>query len=299
MVSEVVVGQNLNLLNPPSTPEVLQLVSSRYNERDFALTPDGNEMYYTISTPKSTLQTIVFRRRVPSGKWTLPERASFCGNFSDLEPALSSDGKTMYFASNRPLAGSTNRDFNIWKVTRSSSGWGVPEPLSFNTAADEFYPSVTRSGKLYFTATYPGGPGREDIYYINLNNPNEKPIALDSAVNTATYEFNAFVDPDERFILFTSYGRKDDMGGGDLYLARKVNNAWLPAIHLKELNSGQLDYCPYVSPDGSILFYTSERHQLPVEAGPKLQLKSLLDLYDSNENGLGNIYWVKATFPAK
>jgi hypothetical protein len=94
--------------------------------------------------------------------------------------------------------------------------------------------------------------------------------------------------------LFTSYGRKDDSGGGDLYLSVKDEaNHWKPAVNLKQLNSAQLDYCPFVSGDGKILFFTSERHQLPVSFPAETATYRLIkESYYNKLNGVGNIYWV-------
>lgn len=287
----------LRLTSPPETATVFGpgFISTAMNERDFALSPDGNEIYFTISTPRSTFQTIVFCRKTKSG-WSKPAVASFAGQYSDLEPAFSADGNTLYFASNRPLTGTTLKDFDIWKVTRTNNKWGEPENLgtTINTTSDEFYPSVAKNGNLYFTATYAGGPGREDIYMSRFHqNQYQKPIALDSGVNTKFYEFNAFVSPEEDYIIFTSYGRKDDTGSGDLYISLKdAHGSWKPAKHLSQLNSPQLDYCPFVSADGKSLFFTSERHQLPTSFPTSTNYQTILESKDEPLNGTGNIYWV-------
>lgn len=290
----------LPLLNSP--PEKLTLfaagsLSTSINERDFAISPDGTEILYTISTPRSTFQTIVYSKRFSKGEWSAPEVASFAGEYSDLEPAFSHDGNTLYFSSNRPTTGTGPKDFDVWKVTRTSSGWSKPENLgpAVNTAADEFYPSIARNGNIYFTAAYKDGPGREDIYVSEFkNNQYQKPVALDTLVNSKFYEFNAFVDPNEQYILFTSYGRKDDSGDGDLYMAVKdANGKWKSAKNLSDLNSKQIDYCPFVSPDGKALFITSERHSLPVSfTSGKATVKKIKEIVSDPLNATGNIYWV-------
>jgi len=288
----------LSLVSPPSSLTILgdRVISTSLNERDFALSPDGKEIFYTISTPRSTFQTIVHSRMVNEGEWTSPEVAAFAGEYSDLEPAFSFDGSTLYFSSNRPVSGNTPKDFDIWKVTRQGTSWGKPENLGtvVNSSADEFYPSVAKNGNLYFTSSYANGVGKEDIYLSAFSGSYQKPVALDTAVNSKTYEFNAFVASDERFILFTSYGRKDDTGGGDLYISLKgADGKWKPARNLKELNSRQLDYCPFVSPDGKSLFFTSERHQLPISfAGEKATFAKIRDISTGLLNGTGNIYWI-------
>lgn len=285
--------------SPPEKVAMLAegTISTSINERDFALSPNGNEIFYTISTPRSSFQTIVSSKELSNGDWSTPEVASFAGEYSDLEPVFSHDGNTLYFSSNRPINGTEPKDFDVWKVTRNASGWSKPENLGpvINTQADEFYPSIVRNGNLYFTAAYQGGPGREDIYVSEFrNNQYQKPLALDTLVNSKFYEFNAFVDPNEQYILFTSYGRPDDTGGGDLYMAVKDGNGkWMRAKNMKELNSKQLDYCPFVSSDGKALFFTSERHQLPVSFnGTKATVQQIRNIAQSPVNATGNIYWV-------
>jgi Tol biopolymer transport system component len=285
---------------PPSKVEMLGTgwLSTNLNERDFALSPDGTEIFYTVSTPRSTFQTIVYTKKTAKGDWSEPEVASFAGEYSDLEPVFSHDGKTLFFSSNRPTSGSGPKDFDVWKVSRTTSGWSKAENLGpvVNTESDEFYPSIARNGNLYFTAAYKGGPGREDIYVSEFKNDQyQKPVALDTMVNSKFYEFNAFIDPNERFILFTSYGRKDDSGGGDLYMASKdAAGKWTPARNLTELNSKNLDYCPFVTPDGTTLIFTSERHQLPVAFAPeRATFKKIRDTANNPLNSTGNIYWIR------
>jgi hypothetical protein len=68
---------------------------------------------------------------------------------------------------------------------------------------------------------------------------------------------------------------------------------WLPAKNLKDLNSKQLDYCPFVSPDGKALLFTSERHQLPVTFnGTKATVQKIKEIAQGPMNATGNIYWV-------
>jgi len=298
-LSGSVAGQSeIDLKNPPAEAALFAdgFISTAMNERDFAISPDGTEIYYTISTPQSTFQTIVYSRKNKSEKWSKPEVVSFAGKFSDLEPAFSADGKKLYFASNRPVEGSTIKDFDIWMVERKGNTWGEPQNAGavVNTESDEFYPSITKSGNLYFTAQYKEGVGREDIFMAAWKNDHfEKPVTLDTAVNSKGYEFNAFVDPDEQFILFTGYGRKDDAGRGDLYMSVKdADGKWLPSKNLKFLNSSRLDYCPYVSPDKKILFFTSERAILPSSFEKKTTYETIEQINKSTLNGTGNIYWV-------
>lgn len=270
-------------------------ISTTMNERDFALSPDGKELYFTISTPESSFQTIVFST-LGKGGWSKPEIAPFAGKYSDLEPAFNVEGNKMYFASNRPFNGDKPKDFDIWVVERIGKTWGEPKNLGLavNTKLDEFYPSIAKSGNLYFTAQYQDGVGKEDIFLANWKIDRfEKPVPLDTTINSKGYEFNAFIDPDEQFVIYTAYGRKDDVGRGDLYMSIKdASGKWIPSKNLTKLNSTRLDYCPYVSPDKKILFFTSERNSLPTSFGQKVNYNKIKEIGSSTLNGNGNIYWI-------
>ena len=274
------------------------ILSDGLSKRDFTISPQGDEIFFTIQGPRFSLSTILHMTK-KSGKWTGPEVAPFSGRWRDLEATFSLDGQWVYFSSDRPLNGDTRKDFDIWRVRRSAEGkWGEPENLGpdVNSPKDEFYPSITRSGNLYFTAELPHGKGSEDIVVCKPNgNGFDKPESLPENINTKFDEFNAFVDPDEQFIIFSSYGRPDDMGGGDLYISRKNKNGdWLPVKHLAApLNSPYLDCCPYVTPDRKYLVFTSNRMSKAFTNGKIRNYSEIKTILTSPGNGQDDIYWVK------
>ncbi len=268
------------------------LVSTHLNERDLAISPDGQEMYYTIQANQNAFSTIIRLTKRTDNTWSPPQVAPFSGRFSDLEPAFSPDGKKLFFASNRPLTGDKTKDYDIWVMEKNNGNWSTPKNLGplVNTEGNEFYPSVAASGNLYFTAEYAKGVGKEDIFVSPcINGMYTESIALDTAVNSSLWEFNAFVSADETYIIFTSYGRKDDRGGGDLYMSVKsADGKWLPAKNLTIINSTKLDYCPFVK--GDDLFFTSGRDTAPSFYKSPVNYEALVKTYNSARNGSENIY---------
>ncbi|WP_290789599.1 TolB family protein [Flavihumibacter sp. UBA7668] len=232
-------------------------------ERDLTISPDGKEAFFTRQGDDWKKQTIYQLHKKPDGSWSDPMVAPFSGKYRDLEPFFSPDGNRLFFASGRPKPNREGDDVDIWMMEKKQGGWGEPRILgaSVNSEKDEYYPSVTRSGHLYFTSERTGGVGKEDIYRAEYRNGDWLPaLVLDTGVNGLTYEFNAYIAPDESYLIFTSYGRPDDTGRGDLYMSRrKTDGSWEKAINLKAANSDQLDYCPTVSPDGKTLYFTSEK----------------------------------------
>ena len=299
MINQLTTAQQpINFKKITSTAELFGpgTISTGMNERDFALSPDGKELFYSVQVQPSLFHAIITMKKDHNGKWSKPEVAAFSGHYSDLEPAYSPDGNWLYFSSNRPLNGDKPKDFDIWRVEKINGAWSNPKPVTeINTSANEYYPSVSASGNIYFTAEYKNGIGREDIYCSKWENGQFlTPVPLDTNVNSKTYEFNAFVSPDEHFILFSSYGRPDDKGRGDLYISIKNQEGkWQPAKNLSMLNSDRLDYCPFVSFDKKILFFTSEKHLLPSSYNGKAITYAALQKVSSDPmNGGGNIYWI-------
>ncbi|HMG68035.1 MAG TPA: hypothetical protein VK588_10125, partial [Chitinophagaceae bacterium] len=77
------------------------VISNEYGNRDMAISPGGDELFYTLQFNYGAISTIMHSKKI-NGRWTTPEVASFCGGYKDLEPAFSFDGNRLYFSSNRP-----------------------------------------------------------------------------------------------------------------------------------------------------------------------------------------------------
>src|SRR5690606_29108425 len=109
----------INDLKP--TPFLNDIVSQFPNVRDVAISSTQDEVVFSAQSYMSDISALVTVRKTATG-WTNPEIVSFSGQYFDLEPYFSSDGLSLYFASNRPLdeALSDVKDFDIWYVTRTS-----------------------------------------------------------------------------------------------------------------------------------------------------------------------------------
>jgi len=282
---------------PGDVPKIFSpgVISNGFANRDFTISPAGDEIFFTLQ--QSNLVSVVMNSRKENGKWTGPVVAPFAGIYNDLEASFAADGKRLFFSSNRPLKqGDSTEDYNIWYTDKKNGLWTEPIPLDsiVNSEKDEFYPSVTKNGDLYFTTQLETGKGKEDIVICEFRNGQYlSPISLPEAINSKGYEFNAFVDPDGQYILFTSFGRSDDMGRGDLYLSIKMDDQWQPAINLTKINSTSLDYCPFVSWDKKYLFFTSSKASYKSPFSKKQSITDLQKGLSNAGNGLDDIYWVR------
>jgi hypothetical protein len=293
-------SDNINIENVPIELELFaeNIVSTNLYERDIAISPKGDEIIYTLSDYRQSKRCLV-RILKNSNGWGKKEIISFSGQYSDIEPCFSVTGNELYFASDRPIeADSAGKDYNIWFSKKINNGWSEPKPLPsvINSEKDEFFPSVTKNNNLYFTSVRDNGIGSEDILLSRFVDGNyTDPEPLDSSINTITYEFNAWIHPDENLIIFSSYGRDDDLGGGDLYISRKDSSGvWKTALHMGPLiNSAQLDYCPFIDISKGTFYFTSERNLVPDKKTESVS--EIEELANSVLNGMGNIYRVDAT----
>ncbi|WP_353777971.1 hypothetical protein [Winogradskyella sp. 3972H.M.0a.05] len=291
----------LTPIHAQDTPEpFLEGIVDKFpNVRDIAISPNGNEVIFSAQSVMGDISALVSVTKTKAG-WSQPKVMSFSGQFFDLEPFFAPDGLQLYFVSNRPLDNTTTeiKDFDIWVVNRSAVNdtWSAPENLGapINTSMDEFYPAITNSGNLYFTLDNPELKQRDNIYVSELKNGKyTTPKALSEGINTVSYEFNAFVAPDESYLIFSGYNRKDGLGSGDMYISYNNDGVWSTAKNLTTINSDKMDYCPFVDTKTNTLYFTSKRLGNYNTTNTKRSLEELKTIFKQFDNGLSRLYRVK------
>ncbi len=130
--------------------------------------------------------------------------------YNDYGPAVSPDGKTLYFASNRPLPADTNqpnpnawpgtlredlyhRTYDLYHAPLTDAGIGNALPLGvLNTPFNEGTPAVSTVGDfLYFSSDRPDSEGGFDLYRARRLLGEHKNIeSLGQAVNSPANELD-------------------------------------------------------------------------------------------------------------
>jgi len=173
------------------------------DQDEFGAMPDKDwtTLYFNRSIP-AHYHYVMYVSHFDNGTWSVPETLPFSGEYRDSDPVLSTDGHTLYFVSDRPAEGLEPHRFHAWSADRTASGWTNLHPLRgpVNEKGNTEFVSFAANGNLYFTSDRSGSSF--DVYRSRLVNAQYQPAEnVGPAVNDGRYTIEAFVAPDESFIL--------------------------------------------------------------------------------------------------
>jgi hypothetical protein len=204
--------------------------------------------------------------------WSAPVNLGPAVNSASTEfgPALSKDGLSLYFTSNRPGGFAA---FDIWVSQRQAKddAWGTPVNLgsTINTATNDFVPTFSRDGHwMFFASSRAGGFGGQDIWASWRPQTHDDfgwqtPTNLGANVNTASNDNGVgYFENDDGGApqLFFGSNRTGGLGGTDLYMSTlQADGSWGPSTLIPELNSTADDNRPNIRHDGLEIFFYSAR----------------------------------------
>ncbi|MBI1226335.1 MAG: OmpA family protein [Bacteroidetes bacterium] len=187
------------------------------NTGNASLTADETEVFFTRNDNELNKQNtyslqLFSAKSAGENRWKDVEKLPFCSsNFNFMHPAVSPDGKLLFFATNR-AGGFGGTD--LWVSERKDGEWGKPENLgpAVNTTANEGFPFVGADGKLYFCSKGHPGFGGFDIFvtYKDENGAWQPATNLGKPINSPLDDISICVAPDLKSGLFTS-----SRSGGD------------------------------------------------------------------------------------
>jgi tetratricopeptide (TPR) repeat protein len=175
---------------------------------------------------------------------------------SNFNPLISADGKS--FAYMVAL-----KFYDAVMFSRLVGGkWTPPVNITPELQSDgDFYIScLSADGKLLFLSKDDGE--NSDIYMSSYNGVSwSKTVKLNKNINTKYWESHGFITEDGNQLIFAS-DRPGGFGGLDLYISRKVNGDWGPAVNLgPEINTPFNEDRPFLINNGKTLFFSSQGHQ--------------------------------------
>ena len=202
----------------------LGTINTKYNDGSSSFDRKYSTVYYTQcngSDGKST-SCKLYMAKMNGSEWGEEQMLSFCINdsFDYGHPAISEDGKTLYFSSNRDGG---EGGYDIWCAiyNQRAKDWGEPFNLgkTINTTSDEMFPYYNLHDKsVYFSSNGHMGMGGLDVFKCEGSGTEwTEPENLRAPINSGGDDFGMTFDnnnPDHGFFTSNRCGGK---GNFDIY----------------------------------------------------------------------------------
>lgn len=229
-------------------------INSKYHEASVAFSPDNKTMYFTRNNYGKKLKRDdnginhlkLYKSTKIGEEWSEATELPFnSDNYSTGHPALSADGKKLYFVSDMP--GSIG-ETDIFVVDVSEDGiYSEPRNLGskINTEKKELFPFITGT-KLYFSSDGHIGMGGLDVYESIYDDEGfQEAVNAGKPINSNKDDFSYIINEKDQTGYFAS-NREGGKGDDDIYSFKlltpeKTTNAAIAGI-VTELVTG--DYLP-------------------------------------------------------
>lgn len=189
-------------------------INSSFNEGACTISADGRTLIFTSCNGRQSMGSCdLYITRREGDIWSIPKNLGPKVNSIDWDsqPALSADGKTLYFASTRP-GGIGARD--IWVTYYVDSDWTIPHNMgsNINTSEDDITPFIHVNGQsLFFSSKGRQGMGGYDIFLCTKEEDGwSRPVNLGYPINSFIDEVGIFITADGQ----TAYFSKEKVQNG-------------------------------------------------------------------------------------
>ncbi len=213
-------------------------INSKYHEASVAFSPDNETMYFTRNNYRKKLKRDnnginnlkIYRSRKINGEWSEAEEVSFnSDSYSTGHPALSKDGKQLYFVSDMPGSiGET--DIFVVDVLEDGS-FSTPKNLGpeVNTKQKEMFPFLNDK-KLYFSSNGHIGLGGLDVFEVAFDDENGflEVRNVGQPINSNKDDFSFIINEKTQQGYFAS-NRPGGKGNDDIYSFKKLQIEEIPS----------------------------------------------------------------------
>ncbi len=200
-------------------------LNSAYHESSASFSPDGKTMYFTRNNydkklrrdSKGIANLKLYKAEWIDEKWqNITELPFNSDEYSVGHPAVSTDGKKLYFASD--MSGSIGQTDIFYVAIHEDGSFGAIQTLGIhvNTEGREMFPYIVNND-LYFSSDGHFGLGGLDVFKSEYKEGDfQPPVNMKSPVNSQGDDF-AFVINPERKLGYLSSNREGGKGSDDIY----------------------------------------------------------------------------------
>ena len=243
-----------------------------------SFTPDASTFYFFKKTGSGEHYRIYASDRTATG-WTLPAVVNLGGEFSDLYPAISRDGRRMVFSSYRPAPGAadTKPNAHLWYVDRTNDGWSRPVFMAQANTLGRYHSWVEFGwdGAVYFRQTSPDWKTTQTMRTRWTGSEYSAPEPYADAERWKGWRRDVNVaggspGPDGTLVFLdvATTNPRTGRGASDIWVSIKRADQWLEPVPLGAgINTDGFDVFPFMSPDGRDLYFVrdfSTFHRIPL-----------------------------------
>ena len=266
----------------PVSPEIVGAETiSAGNIFRGSFTPDGDTLYFFKNVTEGQEDYRIFRSQREGSSWSAPAPVALGGDYSDLYPAITPDGRRMVFSSYRPAPGDTSSHPSayLWYVERDGASWGTPIFMAQATEWSHYHsqPIFDARGDLHFSRS--GWDYRGHSEHVSRWNGKAYGAPDTSAVWLAVrelidlgqhlYETTPGYDGTYALAMIGAQPDSGRPGPADVYVTFPSDQGWGRLQPLAGgVNSTGTENFPFYSPGGRELWFVRDFaafHRLPLD----------------------------------
>jgi len=243
--------------------------------------PDGRTFFFFRKVAKQPNEEDyrILQSRLVNGRWTAPTRVTLGGEYSDLYPTISPDGRRMVFSSYRKAPGDTSSHPNahLWYVDRQGDGWGTPVFMAKPSLLGHYNsgPQFLSDGSVYWNATTPDWRSQKSYITRWTGREYSAPEVYETAERWRTTSPDkrismARLAPDSSYAILEIATVEDRrQAPPDLYVSYRNGQQWTEPRPLRGgVNTQATENFVTLSPDSKYLYFVrdfSGFYRVPVD----------------------------------